>query len=81
MNARSILLYVGIALTVGAATRLSIHMGLTGFSIALPSIYAVGILLVAREPTRQLSDRIRVLESKLQEQSATRNSIGPTPAA
>ena len=81
MNARSTLLYVGILLTVGAATRLSVHMGLSGFSTALPAIFAVGIFLVAREPARQLSERVRILEAKIQEHDEGRNGRGPHPAA
>ncbi len=81
MNTRSTLLYVGIVLVAGAGSKLSTLMGLTGFSAALFALFALGILLVAREPARQLTERVRVLEAKLEQRNLSQAGSGPSPAA
>ena len=65
MNSRSPLLYLGIVLMVVGGTRLAMSIGLTGLSSGLWAIFAIGILITAREPTRQLAERVRLLEARL----------------
>jgi hypothetical protein len=65
MNGRSLLRYLGIVLLVGGATRLSVQLELMGISSALFAVFAVGILLIARDPVRELSARVRSLEEQL----------------
>jgi hypothetical protein len=57
---------VGVVLMVVGATRLSVQLGLMGVSSALFAIFAVGIVLLARAPVRELSARLRALEEQLQ---------------
>ena len=65
MNIRAALFYVGVVLMVVAGTRLSMHMGLSGFSSALFALFAIGIVIIATEPSRKLAERVRILEAKL----------------
>jgi len=79
MNSRSPLLYVGIVLMVVGSTRLALSMGLTGLSVGLWAIFALGILLISREPARQLAERVRLLEAKLAERD--QRAVAEVPPA
>ncbi len=64
MNSK-VLTYIGIVLMVSGGTEMSMQLGFSGPSSALWAIFAIGIVLVARDPVRQLSERVRVLEADL----------------
>jgi hypothetical protein len=81
MNTRSTLLLLGIVLMAVGGTRLSMQIGLTGFNSALFAILSIGIVLVAREPARQLSARVRILEEKLEQYAVSAKDNAPTSAA
>jgi hypothetical protein len=65
MRFRSILTYVGLALMIVGGARLSLQLSLTGLGNLPWAMFAVGMLLVVRDSSRQLSDRVRALEAQL----------------
>ena len=70
MNIRSVLPYIGIALMAGAGSRLSTQLELSGFNSALFAMFAIGIVLIAIEPSRRLSERVQLLEARLAAQAS-----------
>ena len=81
MDAKSLLLYVGIALMAISAGRLSTSLGLSDFLDRSLYLFAGGIILVARESSRQLSNRVRLLEAMLAERAESLDGTRRTPAA
>ena len=64
MNTR-LLGYIGIVLMVVGGGRLFMQLGVSGPSNFLWGMFAIGILLMAREPVRRLSARVQALEAQL----------------
>jgi hypothetical protein len=52
---------------VVGGTRLSMQLGLSGLSTSFWAIFAIGIVLVARDPVRELSERVHALEAQLRQ--------------
>jgi hypothetical protein len=65
MPARKLLAYLGLLLMLVGGGRLFMQLGVTGLSNLLWGMFAMGILLLAREPVRELSERVRALEAQL----------------
>jgi len=57
--------YVGLVLMMVGGGRLFMQLGVSGLSNFLWGMFAIGILLMAREPVRRLSARVQVLEAQL----------------
>jgi hypothetical protein len=65
MQARRLFTYLGLLLVIVGGGRLFMQLGVTGLSNFLWGMFAMGILLLAREPVRELSERVRALEAQL----------------
>ena len=78
MTSRRILRLLGVVLMVAGGTRLSMQLGLSGLSNAFWAIFAIGIILVARDPVRELSERVHALEAQLARHSGESGSASPT---
>jgi hypothetical protein len=65
MKFQSVLTTVGLVLMVVGGAQLSLQLGVTGLGNLPLAMFALGILLVVRDSSRQLSERVRVLEAKL----------------
>ena len=77
MRSRSFLRVLGVLMMVVGGTRLSMQLGLSGLSASFYAIFAIGIVLVARDPVRELSERVRALEAQLARQADDGGGASP----
>jgi len=65
MKGRFISVSVGMFMLLLGGSRVSMLVGLSGLSSSWFAIFAIGIVVVASAPIRQLSERVRSLEVQL----------------